>query len=106
FFQAEDGIRDFHVTGVQTVLFRSLRELVSRQRAAEEQRCSLLEQLLDVQATRGQAFHGPLVGLRHRCREHQLQWKRRSDGLVDSDRKSVVQGKSVDGGWRSSIRKE
>src|SRR5690606_40715445 len=23
FFQAEDGIRDFHVTGVQTVLFRS-----------------------------------------------------------------------------------
>src|SRR5690606_39565869 len=25
FFQAEDGIRDFHVTGVQTVLFRSRR---------------------------------------------------------------------------------
>src|SRR5690606_39688550 len=24
FFQAEDGIRDFHVTGVQRVLFRSL----------------------------------------------------------------------------------
>src|SRR5690606_41068407 len=24
FFQAEDGIRDFHVTGVQTVLFRSI----------------------------------------------------------------------------------
>src|SRR5690606_39612643 len=23
FFQAEDGIRDFHVTGVQTLLFRS-----------------------------------------------------------------------------------
>src|SRR5690606_39790596 len=27
FFQAEDGIRDFHVTGVQTVLFRSSSEL-------------------------------------------------------------------------------
>src|SRR5690606_40484434 len=25
FFQAEDGIRDFHVTGVQRVLFRSVR---------------------------------------------------------------------------------
>src|SRR5207302_7292172 len=25
FFQAEDGIRDFHVTGVQTWLFRSCR---------------------------------------------------------------------------------
>src|SRR5690606_39479367 len=24
FFQAEDGIRDFHVTGVQRVLFRSI----------------------------------------------------------------------------------
>src|SRR5690606_28219981 len=26
FFQAEDGIRDFHVTGVQRVLFRSWRD--------------------------------------------------------------------------------
>src|SRR5690606_40625344 len=29
FFQAEDGIRDFHVTGVRRVLFRSLRRRAS-----------------------------------------------------------------------------
>src|SRR5690606_40778697 len=33
FFQAEDGIRDFHVTGVRRVLFRSSRELSSRDSA-------------------------------------------------------------------------
>src|SRR5690606_39860497 len=30
FFQAEDGIRDFHVTGVQTCVFRSGNLVVSR----------------------------------------------------------------------------
>src|SRR5690606_15314179 len=30
FFQAEDGIRGFHVTGVQTVLFRSIRDTAVR----------------------------------------------------------------------------
>src|SRR5690606_40161549 len=29
FFQAEDGIRDFHVTGVQTLLFRSIASALS-----------------------------------------------------------------------------
>src|SRR5690606_40102476 len=37
FFQAEDGIRDFHVTGVQTVLFRS-RWTARRRRVAWRRR--------------------------------------------------------------------
>src|SRR5690606_40281062 len=38
FFQAEDGIRDFHVTGFRRVLFRSRRDVLRELRVTLERR--------------------------------------------------------------------
>src|SRR5690606_21976573 len=53
FFQAEDGIRDFHVTGVQTVLFRSninkelLKSLRENSKKLVEEEIELKKQRMD-----------------------------------------------------------
>src|SRR5690606_41185525 len=52
FFQAEDGIRDFHVTGVQTCLFRSQRHRLPPAFSVED------GQLAEAEPAGG----GPLVG--------------------------------------------
>src|SRR5690606_40841893 len=57
FFQAEDGIRDFHVTGVQTLLFRSLR---AEARQGHDADCSPALRSAHNSSTRGPTTPAPL----------------------------------------------
>src|SRR3712207_9387078 len=87
FFQAEDGIRDIGVTGVQTcALPISIREASNRKafvRKAKEQAGVAVEVLSREQEAR----YGHLAAVN------------------STDRKSVVEGKSVDLGGRRIIKK-
>src|SRR2546430_17484791 len=47
FFQAEDGIRDLTVTGVQTCALPILRDLVQAKPAREDETLALLERFFD-----------------------------------------------------------
>src|SRR5256885_6420293 len=93
FFQAEDGIRDYKVTGVQTCALPIFGEqLVDEGRDADR---------VGVARPGGRIRLGGLgVGGRHR-RERNLRKLERSSG--GADRKSVVEGKSVDLGGRRII---
>src|SRR5690606_40019365 len=80
FFQAEDGIRDFHVTGVQSVLFRSA------------VRCPWPGLWTPESPT----------GRPSACGADRRDGRRRSP----ADRKSVVEGKSVDLGEGPILKNE
>src|SRR2546422_3677092 len=82
FFQAEDGIRDVAVTGVQTCALPILMESGDRSAAAVVFQCGILAQA----AEQNGAFD-----IHNR------------NGV---DRKSVVEGKSVDLGGRRIIKKK
>src|SRR3712207_9584795 len=94
FFQAEDGIRDIGVTGVQTCALPILRD--RRAPVVERNGPALLETLADVaggvvapdlEAVRRTALNGRWV-------------------VARGDRESVVLGKSVDLGGRRIIKKK
>src|SRR3712207_5700549 len=93
FFQAEDGIRDIGVTGVQTCALPISLDAQGRRQAGQ------LAAVLPV--------FGPLElfsAERVRCRQTLAPLAQRL-GLELRDRKSVVQGKSVDLGGRRIIKK-
>src|SRR2546427_10186799 len=86
FFQAEDGIRDLTVTGVQT--------------------CALPISLLQRERSSAPAEAGRA---QHQGRDDQFGLRNLRHGvsrLRDPDRKSVVEGKSVDLGGRRIIKKK
>src|SRR2546430_14958802 len=98
FFQAEDGIRDLTVTGVQTCALP-----ISQ---AHESRGRRFLGKADPEAARGversrETFH------RRGFRSHAYR-RRHADagGRAFRDRKSVVEGKSVDLGGRRIIKKK
>src|SRR5690606_39642065 len=101
FFQAEDGIRDFHVTGVQTC---ALPISATASRSSSRRRV----------ASRGAAIR--MCGTDwSSARSHMPWWlgpsgpvtPARSSTKVTPDRKSVVEGKSVGhGGRRIKTRRE
>src|SRR2546430_7579282 len=99
FFQAEDGIRDLTVTGVQTCalpIFISKPALVAWSAKVERELVTSASADLyeDVAGTPRMSRAAYLVTLRSRL------------GLVKADRKSVVEGKSVDLGGRRIIKKK
>src|SRR3712207_9498744 len=97
FFQAEDGIRDFGVTGVQTcALPISPSEPLVEQAEALVPRGRGPDGLLQVVAVAAQQ-----VADRH-VEVAQLAGR----DAQERDRKSVVQGKSVDLGGRRIIKKK
>src|SRR2546429_9816097 len=83
FFQAEDGIRDVAVTGVQTCALPILIAMDEHPAAAVRQK----------------ADSSIVVGMR-------LVKDGRAGAFVSADRKSVVEGKSVDLGGRRIIKKK
>src|SRR5256885_16622724 len=83
FFQAEDGIRDYKVTGVQT--------------------CALPISSL---ARRRAAPAGSAGGAGRRARRTRAQLRERRARPGEGDRKSVEEGKSVDLGGRRIIKKK
>src|SRR5260221_13496570 len=89
FFQAEDGIRDHCVTGVQTCALPICIPRPSHRNPGDRERTQRL--LLDL----NQRETG-----RHRLRIAPRPGER------DRDRKSVVEGKSVDLGGRRIIKKK
>src|SRR3989454_8145841 len=105
FFQAEAGIRDYKVTGVQTCALPIYRR-IERQARRDDQRATLGDRegqqtmLLEIlgreplgqRARGGGAQVGGRAGRRRR-------WRGR-------DRKSVVEGKRVDLGGRRIIKKK
>src|SRR3712207_9359055 len=95
FFQAEDGIRDIGVTGVQTCALPIYEDLVGRARAAARMAEEVERLLLRVVAV--EAVH-PVDAHRE-----QVPGPRLDRG--EQDRKSVVSGKSVDLGGRRIIKK-
>src|SRR2546422_9375405 len=88
FFQAEDGIRDVAVTGVQTCALP-----ISRRTRAGGPHARLARHLL----LRGQGSRG------HRRAPPRRAWRA---GGPEGDRKSVVKGKRVDLGGRRIIKKK
>src|SRR5690606_39533210 len=66
FFQAEDGIRDFHVTGVQTLLFRSVDDRAKTVSIADNgigmTRDEIVEQLGTIAHSGTQRFVEKLTG--------------------------------------------
>src|SRR5699024_11577813 len=89
FFQAEDGIRGRNVTGVQTLLFRSIEEIISLIDPAESRNSRLFQLSREGQMTNTCAFI-----FAHSTPEQQR------------DRKSVVKGKRVERDSRSIMREE
>src|SRR5204862_3341880 len=57
FFQAEDGIRDLYVTGVQTVLFRSLLLVINAGHGLERLEAEDRLRPRDLRARRKRALH-------------------------------------------------
>src|SRR5690606_39356450 len=95
FFQAEDGIRDFHVTGVQTcALPISIRAVLKAE--LREVTCDITKSYKVIAAIwikpiqREESPWTPL-GIVCRVRSHHVL-----ERVVLKDRKSVVQGKSVE----------
>src|SRR5690606_39761150 len=97
FFQAEDGIRDFHVTGVQTVLFRSRAARLCREfpvllehlAAGELHLTGLL--LLGPHLT--EENHGELLALaKHRTKREVLKLVRRKIGRASCRERVQVKG--------------
>src|SRR3712207_9595918 len=93
FFQAEDGIRDIGVTGVQTCALPIwVLRGAGRHHPRRRQRA-------------GEGLPGYLPPLRRRLRHRHAGGRRPEDGGV-RDRKSVVLGKSVDLGGCRIIKKK
>src|SRR5207253_6395223 len=101
FFQAEDGIRDGHVTGVQTCALPICRTLKLRRRTRPAQR---------LRRGPGQVEENPIrgrVSLLAGPARRRLADASRHPPLAgrERDRKSVVEGKGVEvGGRRRSER--
>src|SRR5256886_5299527 len=99
FFQAEDGIRDLTVTGVQTcALPISSSHRCSWGRAVAEQRCELVTVIGDAGMGKSRLAAEALASIEARVV--------RGRCLPYGDRKSVVWGKSVDLGGRRIIKKK
>src|SRR3712207_9492071 len=94
FFQAEDGIRDIGVTGVQTCAL----PISVLQRGCEQER---LERRAGLPSRAAAVAADRVVHLR---RAEVAAADHRDDAALD--RKSVVQGKSVDLGGRRIIKKK
>src|SRR5690606_21232607 len=89
FFQAEAGIRDFHVTGVQTCLFRSIDYIFderARELYTEEPRHSEMVRVSYILATLNREgyslatfsqknwYHDRVMRLNFHCHEPKFQW--------------------------------
>src|SRR5258706_10759408 len=99
FFQAEDGIRDWSVTGVQTCALPILRR---RRGAADHGARDGRARGADRRAGRAPAARAAGGGARRR-RGARL---RGAAATARPDRKSVVEGKRVDLGGRRIIKKK
>src|SRR5690606_40267975 len=66
FFQAEDGIRDFHVTGVQTCALPIYKTFAKSMRNQTYNRCHLLSPVFPYSAS----FIYVLIGFFARCLRH------------------------------------
>src|SRR3712207_6998479 len=99
FFQAEDGIRDIGVTGVQTCAL----PISLAKRSAEAWTSLMAEALCGPRPRVSSSSRGGAA--RTAAKEPYLLMSAFASGLV-SDRKSVVEGKSVDLGGRRIIKKK
>src|SRR5690606_41088767 len=102
FFQAEDGIRDFHVTGVQTCALPILADLSEARSLSYKEngnRFILPADMFDSLSARLSSFSFDAATFA----EDMETYYRGAAGEGTEDRKSVVKGKSgVPGGRRSS----
>src|SRR5690606_41164623 len=101
FFQAEDGIRDFHVTGVQTCALPIYRAL-DLAKVASLMRLPVLvdgRNVFQLEVARAAGFTYLSIGRP----DVYVETTHRPASAVD--RKSVVEGKSVDAGARRHLTK-
>src|SRR3712207_9393290 len=100
FFQAEDGIRDIGVTGVQTCALPILGV------EAAVRRVVVLPMALGAHLEVRHRGSGPVIGYREGYSEPWTAIGAVGGRVSVADRKSVVEGKSVDLGGRRIIKKK